>query len=407
VSLIAGDPILQQQGSALVVRHREQLISCVVNGDQGRSFTIQSLNPRQESFNWAKNISALFTFYRWRSVKLTFRSKVNNASPNTLPNPASRRGSVAAYIDYDARNYVPASDRSVTMTQAQIMDTAGAVETPIGYDFTLTCDCNPRATNNSELLSVFPGDPGRVEFGDRSISYAFLVVLYEGPALTASPINMPIYDVYIDYELELYKPRALDLYAAALVEKFACRVGAVGTGTVGDTHIFGSDAETVSDLHYTNMDPLLIGKHSRGNAMDAIIGIEDGNATPGRNRIAFDAVADRIYQVVYQVTGTGLGTTGVLGVNLGSGFVAYDGLMNGTTNLVTGGDDKHFTTIVMVRAVADQSSNTYTLSGSVHSQSSGDYWIDFDASVSIFPALSVSTGCDVIISEIGSISNLP
>jgi len=400
----AGDPKMKQLGSATVIRHREFLSTIAVPATQVHVTQTYPLTPQSTLFEWCRQMGELFTFYRWRKLAFHFKSRVVPIQVNALGATAPSKGTMCAMIDYDARNYVRYLESIPPVPQKNaVLDSSGAREVGVDQSFVMRVDCSAAATNNANLLTIIDGIIANENLTDREVNYGTLFCRYDGPAL--SSVATPIYDVWVDYELELYKPKSSELFdASSNADLYSLRFGA--NPTLEDDHVLGNSTETVSDLHYS-LVPTSLGKKTAGAGINSIIGLEDANATPGRNRIAFTPRPDHVYLISYSVRGSALDAAALMVANLGPGFVDYDGFHNGTASVQSTGDDTSFQCQIKVQSVADKVSNQFTLSGAVHTMTAGDYWVDLELTSTLYVAASATTSGNLIITDLGREQSMP
>jgi len=398
---------MKQLGSATVIRHKEFLSTIYVPSSAVHTTQTYPLTPQSAVFEWCRQMGELFTFYRWRKLVFNFKSRVVPIQVNSLGATAPSKGTMCAMIDYDARNYIRYLESIPPVPQKNaVLDSSGAREVAVDQSFKMRVDCSAAATNNANLLTIIDGIVTNENLTDREVNYGTLFCRYDGPQL--SSVQTPIYDVWVEYEIELYKPKSSELFdAASYADLYSLRFGAVGSAAMEDDHLLGNSTETVSDLHYSLIGTTL-GKKTAGAGLGSIIGLLDDSGNFGsRNRIAFTPRPDHVYLISYSIRGTGLDVGAIMQANLGSGFVAYNGFHNGTDEGQSSGDATGFQFQLKVQSVPNMISNQFTLSGSVHTMTAGDYWIDLEAAAALHIAASTTTSGNLIITDLGREQSMP
>jgi len=408
----AGDPLLQSYGNSLTIRNREFVEGINYKGvtikdgqpqrAQGYVFPINAQFPRYE---WASGISRLFSFYRFKSLRYEFVARTNNITPQSYGG-SLQCPTVSCFVDYDTANYDKYAWNPVDLavqtypTRNQMLDASGSKEIPLGKSFSITVDCGSSTTSNSNLLYTVSRAAEAGDYKLRDSSYGILAFRIDAGDQLLAGTNCLVYDLWIDYTLELWKPRSANLFLQNAAEKFALRFGTQGAATMQDIHKFGNSTETISVLHNTG-DITSLGRHSNCS-LNAIAGLSSGGAS--RNRVAFTPQSDTTYMINYHVVADAANPfdpTGEFTLQVGPGFSVVNHFMSGSSHEVQTASLTVYTFTAVIEAVADRMNNNFTLSGAVHTMTDGDYWFEIDTVVDLWTGTTVTTSGDLTILDMG------
>lgn len=392
-----------------MIKHREFATSLEVPAATLEQEWAVPLQPQNQIFEWLREITRLYTFVRWRKLKFTFKALTNSVSPTSVNGAGNNltKGTMSSVIDYDPSNAASyTQNNSLFPTKNQMLDSSGSKEVPLGRTFYMYVSCSPSATNNHDLMHTIDGDPN--EFVDQiRKNYGMLAVRYDGPSLSADTA-VKIYDVWVDYEVELYKPRS-----SALLDPpqslLAHLRGYDGVVAPVDGAIFGA---ATNDGSAAVRRPFTPGDLAAGNSGHGFLnrfGPDGGcyvgmpSKTAGQfNRIYFMGKPDHLYEISIMLTGSSFGagcavdfdtaSAGLVPIEVfhttaGTGLA--DRLARGTAGLVFNG------TVVCVPGKAR---NQIQINGNAVTALAGDYWVDLVGS-----GFTTPTGVivDVMIKDLG------
>lgn len=363
----------------MLVKHREFATSITVDANASEQEGAFLLMPQAREFEWLSQITKLYTFARFRKLKFYFKALTNNVTPDAYGADSNNitRGTMCTVVDYDPTNSSSYDNGSrLFPSKNQMLDTAGSKETPLGRSFGVTIHTNPSSTNNSDLLHTIDGAPELVRDVLRK-NYGVLAYRYDGPMLAT--VDVAIYDVWVDYEVELYKPRS-----STLLNPDQAIIGFFTTKSLAhaDNNLFGPNGTTYGPkdilANRSKNDGFLSNLGELGGMFVGLPTAADANKS---NRIAWQGIPGHVYEITLQAVGSGLSTGPGMGVSAyGDGYEAFNILSGGTSNVLTGGDTAEVHSQIVVKCVGGKTPNKIILNPTEYEQSAGDYWIDFTES---------------------------
>jgi hypothetical protein len=402
-----GDPRFATDGNALVIRHREFATSLEVPASTLEREWAVPLQPQNIIFEWLREITRLYTFVRWRKLKFTFKALTNSVSPTSVNGAGNNltKGTMSAVIDYDPTNALSyTQNNSLFPTKNQMLDSSGSKEVALGRTFQMYVSCSPSATNNHDLMHTIDGDPNQFVDQVRK-NYGMLAVRYDGPSLS-SDTAVKIYDVWVDYEVELYKPRSSALLDPPQALVAHCRhYDSTGTNEPTVLNIFGKATASrtsfiPSDIAASNAGQGFLTRP--GPDGECFIGLASAIGGGDMNRIYFQGKPNHVYEIMYSLTGTTVSASTTLDFyGASEGLPPIETFASGAG---TGQADRFIRStagllfVGTVLCVPGKTRNQINVSGNSVTAVAGDYWVDLDCN-----NLSTPTGCvvDVTIKDLG------
>lgn len=248
------------------VKHRE-LITTILGSVGDSAVYGQMINPQNsEMFQWLTQIAANFELYTFHKLEFYYEPFVS----------ATTNGAVSMAVDYDA------SDGYAT-TRQTLMSYEGATRGPGWEGFKQVVKgqnsiykqrfCTPNGVNPSGT------DPKLYNVGSLQVW------------TTAFPNTNPIGELYVDYDVEFFKPQTQSL--ASVLYPYVSEV--ISGGTMAPLTPFGTAVSTLGGLasatsstirNFTNAGRFLVQLHSTGNttsyptltASDSNIVIEESDS---------------------------------------------------------------------------------------------------------------------------------
>jgi hypothetical protein len=363
-------------GNSIAVKHSEFLATwefTALAKSLGRPQSKRvCLTPGWEDFEWVNRMASQYTFYRWRRLQFRLKPRTRSIAPTAYSDSdILSRGTISAFIDYDAANatnYVQNS--TANPSKNDILDSAGSKETSVGRAMTIRASTNPYVTNNDELLFC-PDDSALIS--SRSSSFGTFFVRYDGPDLLPGASTdkvVELYDIWCDYEIEFYKPRQL----RHLSESNTVLRGHFNDD-VTDTYLMAPSAS-----HSLGEKDLLTAfdntkTYTTVCKPGAAVGLEssDGN----HNRIVFTPKPDHIYKISYRIQGSSLGAVAQIApLAVGDGFENVSIPGDGTYDSIAVYTTTENYYEMHVKALREKTPNVVNVGGNKCYLQSGDYWVD-------------------------------
>lgn len=335
----------------------------------------------------------MYTFVRWRKLKFTFKALTNAVSPDAFGGPGNHltRGTMSTVVDYDPTNSNSyAAGHQLFPTKNQMLDSAGSKETSLGKSFTVYVSCNPTATNNSDLMHTLDGDPNESLTQIRK-NYGMLAIRYDGPSLSTDT-SVPIYDLWVDYEVELYKPRSGQLLNPEQGTLSLVHFDSTVAGTdITDDRLFGvvsANAQGVERACFGPRDIITTDGHGnkvRSPASGPVYtGLPTAAVAHKFNRIAFMGIPGHVYKITLIINGSSLNQTSTIDFQaFGPGFEAFNALSSPHFNHRSVGDATGFVTIMYMKCIGNRVANVIDEQPSAYVMKAGDYWVDLVATTTV------------------------